>query len=177
MEINKQKKYQYYLNKIIKFNNDRELIALKEQFNQPSFFEILAKERSETTYSAFLKWLFEIKTEPCNIISPLMLFLDIIIKRAYEQNPDLINREVQKNILSRKFKILEYSIETEKYVSALAQDIKKSSVLSIEQLDDIILHWRDRVDIVINGKIQIGSTMVQTKKLQIIIENKIDTLE
>lgn len=55
------KDYQYYLNKIVEFNSDKELIALQEQYDEPSFFEIISKTRSETIYSSFLKWLFEIK--------------------------------------------------------------------------------------------------------------------
>lgn len=31
------KDYQYYLNKIVEFNSDKELIALQEQYDEPSF--------------------------------------------------------------------------------------------------------------------------------------------
>lgn len=51
--------YNDYLKQIIDFNCDKEVIALREKFNKPSFFEIISKERSETTYSAFLKWLLQ----------------------------------------------------------------------------------------------------------------------
>ena len=51
--------YQAYLDKIIEFNSDKALIALRERYNEPSFFEIISKQRSETTFSAFLKWLFQ----------------------------------------------------------------------------------------------------------------------
>lgn len=53
--------YHSYLSQIIAFNSDKDVVVLREKFNRPSFFEIISKARSETTYSAFLKWLFEIK--------------------------------------------------------------------------------------------------------------------
>ena len=46
--------YKDYLKQIIAFNGDKDIISLREKFNQASFFEIISKERSETTYSAFL---------------------------------------------------------------------------------------------------------------------------
>ena len=54
-----EKNYQNYLDQIIEFNSDKALIAMRERYNEPSFFEIISKQRSETTFSAFLKWLFQ----------------------------------------------------------------------------------------------------------------------
>ena len=50
--------YNDFLNKIIRFNGDKELLMIREKYNDPSFFEIISKERSENTFSSFLKWLF-----------------------------------------------------------------------------------------------------------------------
>ena len=48
-----------YLQKIIEFNSDKDIIALREKYKEPTFFEIISKQRSETTYSSFLKWMFQ----------------------------------------------------------------------------------------------------------------------
>ena len=48
-EKDSTKSYQYYLNKIVDFNSDKNLLAIHEQYNEPSFFEIISKTRSETT--------------------------------------------------------------------------------------------------------------------------------
>jgi len=45
--------YDDYLKQIITFNSDKDIITLRERFNQPSFFEMISRERSETTYRIF----------------------------------------------------------------------------------------------------------------------------
>ena len=37
--------YNDYFSKIIQFNSDSTLIALRERYSMPSFFEIISKER------------------------------------------------------------------------------------------------------------------------------------
>ena len=46
-----------YYKMIIDFNSDKDIIALREKYKEPTFFEIISKQRSETTYSSFLKWM------------------------------------------------------------------------------------------------------------------------
>lgn len=119
--------YNDYLNQIIAFNGDKEVIALREKFNKTSFFEIIFKERSETTYSAFLKWLFQensINNETCN---PLLLLLDILAQRSEEQK-DLIesilnDNCIKRSIVTRNVNIKSVRVETEKPVSALTEKI------------------------------------------------------
>ena len=71
--------YKEYLNQIIRFNGDKDLLLMREKYNDPSFFEIISKERSETTFSSFLKWLFSINVS-LDSASPVMMLLDILVR-------------------------------------------------------------------------------------------------
>ena len=64
-----------YLEQIIKFNSDKDIIALREKYKEPTFFEIISKQRSETTYSSFLKWMFQSSNTDLNSVSPILLLL------------------------------------------------------------------------------------------------------
>ena len=81
--------YNQYLDQIIAFNSDKKVVALREKFNKASFFEIISKERSETTYSAFLKWLFSENATAEDTCSPLAFLLDILVRRCEEQTPEV----------------------------------------------------------------------------------------
>ncbi len=169
--------YKEYLNEIISFNNDKGLVALREKYNEPSFFEIISKERSETTYSAFLKWLFLINSTRSNGVSPIMSLLDILVKRCNQQNDSLIESNLQEAILSRKLKINNVSVETEKYVGQLAmQELKSHKIESNRThfLNNVKDYCKDRIDIFIECKVLIRE---KVKRMQIIIENKIDSKE
>lgn len=80
--------YNDFLNKIIRFNGDKDLLMMREKYNNPSFFEIISKERSETTFSSFLKWLFSCNM-PIDASSPVMMLLDILVRRSNEQQNDV----------------------------------------------------------------------------------------
>ena len=169
------KDYQYYLNKIVEFNSDKELIALQEQYDEPSFFEIISKTRSETIYSSFLKWLFEIKKPHKEIVSPVMMLLDILVKRSFQQDPKLIDSDMRRAVLSRKIKISNVHVETEKQVSLLAEEaIGYRNDTDKEILEGIKTYCQDRIDIFIECNVELDGV---SKKLQIIIENKIDSTE
>ena len=183
--------YQNYIKKIIDFNSDKELIALREQYNRPSFFEIISKQRSETTYSSLLKWLFQIENPHLETASSIMMLLDILLHRSIKQEQEklkqeqeqekekLIDEDLQTAILSRKLKIQNIKVETEKSVGQLAEALNKDNT----DLDDKILngikrYCKDRIDIFIECKAIITNDDVEdTKPLQIIIENKIDSAE
>ena len=170
--------YKEYLKKIISFNNDKDLVALREKYNEPSFFEIISKERSETTYSAFLKWLFLINSTRSNSLSPIMSLLDILVKRCSQQNDNLIDDGLKEAILSRKLIITGVSVETEKIVSQLAQNVldtmKSNNDSRCAFLKDVVNYCQDRIDIFIECDVIFKRT---NRKLQIIIENKIDSKE
>ncbi len=169
--------YNFYLNEIVSFNNDKNLVALREKYNEPSFFEIISKERSETTYSAFLKWMFLINSTGSNGISPIMSLLDILVKRCNQQDGKLIDQKLQEAILSRKLKINHVSIETEQFVNQLAVQALKNfqgDDSKVAFLRDVKDYCQDRIDIFIECEVLIGE---KAKQMQIFIENKIDSIE
>jgi len=186
--------YNEYLNQIIRFNGDKDFLIMKEKYNEPSFFEIISKERSETTFSSFLKWLFSYNT-PLDSTSPVMMLLDILVRRSNEQQNDivLIPENLKAWIVSRKVKIQTLHVETEQPVSALARDV--FNALCKNNKDEytkgydtswkdypkfvnalqIASNSQDRIDLFIDC--DIIDISGDNKKLQIIIENKIDSKE
>ena len=182
------------LSKIIRFNGDKELLTLREKYNEPSFFEIISKERSETTFSSFLKWLFS-SSAPMDSSSALMLLLDILVRRSVEQqeNTVLIPEQLKSGIVTRQLKIQSLKVETEQLVSTLARAV--FDALCVNNIDDyrrgkdkgwadfpafseslqIASNCQDRIDLFIDcGIIDIDG---RSKELQIFIENKVDSKE
>lgn len=176
--------YNQYLDQIIAFNSDKKVVSLREKFNKASFFEIISKERSETTYSAFLKWLFLENSTVDDACSPLAFLLDILVRRCEEQKPEvdtvLKKTEVKKSIVTRRLSMDAIKIGTEVPVSVLTQAIVNgkhhiAGVLPPDQLEKLAAKSQDRIDLVIECDIK--SDDLKAKKLQIIIENKIDSSE
>jgi hypothetical protein len=174
-----------YLGRIIDFNGDKDVIALREKYNKVSFFEIISKERSETTYSSFLKWLFQEGGENSDMCSPVTMLLDVLVRR-YEEQKDYIetilkNENVKRSIVTRNLKIQSIKVETEKAVSNLAQEIisdkNKNGVLKNEDLKKIAANSQDRIDLFIDCEIESENDIVSARRLQIILENKIDSME
>lgn len=176
--------YNDYLKQIIDFNGDKNVIALREKFNRPSFFEIISKERSETTYSAFLKWLFQQNNLDKDACAPLALLLDVLVRRSEEQkdyvDTVLSNEIVKRSIVTRTLNIQSVKVETEKYVSNLAQAIvdtpnKIVGELYEYDLKKIAAKSKDRIDLFVDCEIDCEDLKV--KHLQIVVENKIDSVE
>ena len=186
--------YNEYLNQIIRFNGDKDLLMMKEKYNDPSFFEIISKERSETTFSSFLKWLFSIKVS-LDTASPVMMLLDILVRRSNEQQGStvLIPENLKTWIVSRKIKMQSLYVETEQSVSSLARNVfdalcennkdeyKKGYETGWIDYPDFVnalqiaSNSQDRIDLFIDC--DIVDISGDNKKLQIIIENKIDSKE
>ena len=186
--------YNEYLNHIIRFNGDKDLLMMKEKYNDPSFFEIISKERSETTFSSFLKWLFSIKVS-LDPASPVMMLLDILVRRSNEQQGStvLIPENLKTWIVSRKIKMQSLYVETEQSVSSLARNVfdalcennkdeyKKGYETGWIDYPDFVnalqiaSNSQDRIDLFIDC--DIVDISGDNKKLQIIIENKIDSKE
>lgn len=158
-----------YLQKITAFNSDKDIIALREKYKEPTFFEIISKQRSENTYSSFLKWMFQSSCTDLNSASPILLLLDILVKHCETQIDDQFKQE----IVTRDFKISKIEVETEKYVSELVSELKQIGKINADNLneDQLIKTCEDRIDIFIK------CTLDNDQELQIIIENKIDSNE
>ena len=163
-----------YLQKIIEFNSDKDIIALREKYKEPTFFEIISKQRSETTYSSFLKWMFQSSSTDLDTVSPILLLLDVLVSR---DKGGLIDNNFKKHIITRSFKINDIEVETEKSVSVLSSELSSNGTkdlaeLNKDEIKNIIAKCQDRVDVFISCNIELEG---KTKKLQIIIENKIDS--
>lgn len=170
-----------YLEQIIKFNSDKEIIALREKYKEPTFFEIISKQRSETTYSSFLKWMFQSSRTDLNTVSPILLLLDVLVKRGNNQINDegnnIIDESLKNIIVTRNFKLNNIDVEAEKSVKVLAQECigrQKTNILSDDDLKQIASKCQDRIDLFINCDIEIDNKSMQ---LQVIIENKIDSIQ
>lgn len=168
--------YNSYLSQIVAFNSDKKVVALREKFNRPSFFEIISKARSETIYSAFLKWLFQENIED-STCSPLAYLLDVLVRRSEEQAVQTIlknDAKLKRCVVTRKLSIESPKVETEKSVSVLAQSVANMPN-SNRELEKIAAKSKDRIDLFVECGIKCSD--IEAQKLQIIIENKIDSNE
>lgn len=167
-----------YIKQIIRFNADKGVIRLKEKYNETSFFEIIAKERSETTYSAFLKWLLQGSAVGTEELSPLMMLLDILVKKT-EDNPckdTEVSQELKNSILTRSLVLNNIAATVEKTVGSLANEIiGDNGVCCAEDLRKIAAKSVDRIDIFL--QCDVSSSAIKTRPMQIILENKIDSRE
>lgn len=163
---------QDYQSKIISFNADPNVIRLREHYNETSFFEIISKERSETTYSSFLRWVLDECSTNVSELFPLFLLLDILAKK---DNDGLIDNTLKIALLSRSVRVVSLKVETEKVVASLACEAKELEDGTINSSkDEFEKKCKDKIDLFIRAKLQIGET---NRELQIVIENKIDSDE
>lgn len=170
---------QGYQEMIIRFNSDKDIIALREKYKEPTFFEIISKQRSETTYSSFLKWMFQSSNTDLGTVSPILLLLDVLVARSKDNQ---IAEDIKTHIITRNFKINSIEVETEKSVNSVATALDLNNNNSLYQwkeddIQNIIAKCQDRIDIFINCEIELNDKDNQAKKLQIVIENKIDSGE
>lgn len=166
-----------YFKLITNFNSDKEIIALREKYKEPTFFEIISKQRSENTYSSFLKWMFQSSSNDLNSVSPILLLLDILVKRGEEQKQQnkivYIDDNFKKQIVTRDFQLNSIEVETEKSVGVLVNELKQKWQETENSVDQelLIKKCQDRIDIFIKCHLD------NNQELQIIIENKIDSNE
>lgn len=167
-----------YFKLITNFNSDKEIIALREKYKEPTFFEIISKQRSENTYSSFLKWMFQSSSNDLNSVSPILLLLDILVKRGEEQNQQnkivYFDDNFKKQIVTRDFQLNSIEVETEKLVGVLVDELKtidENAENSDVDQELLIKKCQDRIDIFIKCHLD------NNQELHIIIENKIDSNE
>jgi len=141
------------------YNGNLNNRKLRDLFKRKSFMEILRKNNDENAHSAFLKWLLEGKgfsVDPDD--SPLMTFLDLLI--AKDDSGEKIDPMLRKSILARQVKI---EIE----IASVEKVIKDVSTINS----------KDRLDIYFLCKVIEKDSPAEYKQLEIIIENKISSLE
>lgn len=162
-----------YQERIISFNADKDVIRLREKYNEPTFFEIISKERSETTYSSFLKWMFQESVSLANEANPLMLLLDVLVKN---DKYDVIDGNLKTSILTRTLQIKSLVSEVEKSVASLSCEAEKLVNQTIQnEKEKFEKKCKDKVDVFIRCDIE--ENKKEKGELQVIIENKIDSQE
>lgn len=162
---------QELINEIITFNNDSKLLSLREKYSEASFFEIISKERSETTFSAFLQWLFQGDFTKLSFSSPVVMLLDILASKA---NVKVLSEDLKTALITRKFHVKSVQVEAEKNVKELASEVIESGELKKEDMLLIASNCQDRVDIFIECDCDYDG---KESKIQILIENKVDSTE
>lgn len=170
---------QKLVEKAVEFTHDKDVISLSEQYREPSFFEIISKARSETTYSAFLRWMFQLNSHKPEDISPVMLLLDVIIKNQHISSQTLSATDLNflTDVLSRNVKISNVRAEIEKSVGEIAREIQINNI-ETETPENILkqaVNSKDRIDIFLECEYVAGGN--NSSKFQVIIENKIDSGE
>lgn len=157
---------------ILDFNNDFHVQSLRAKYNRPTFFELMSKGRSETVHSSFLSWLLqgdELNQQDINL--PIISFLGILVRRDAQQN-NLIPTSLKKAIITRSIKINNVKALFEYPVKKLA--FKKYNLSNDENIQKITTKSQDRIDLLIDCDVQ---TVDRYKKIQIILENKVSSLE
>ena len=162
---------QELIKKIITFNNDSKLLSLREKYSEASFFEIISKERSETTFSAFLRWLFQGDFTKLSFSSPVVMLLDILASKANVQS---LSEDLKAALITRKFHVKSVQVEAEKNVKELASEVIESGELKKEDMLLIASNCQDRIDIFIECACDYDG---KESKIQILIENKVDSTE
>lgn len=165
---------------ILDYNNNPVVKKLKQEYSRPSFFEMLSKDRSETVHSAFIRWMlqgddFAVSSQ----YSPIMLFLDLLIRRDDNQHGSeakLIDVQFSNNILTRSVSLTNLHVITEYPVKKLAES-KLHQITDKDEkeiFEEIVNKVQDRIDIYLECDIEDNENF---NKLQIIIENKVESVE
>ena len=161
------------INRIVSFNNDENLLKLREKYSEVSFFEIIAKERSETTFSAFLKWFFQGDFIKSKHSSPVLLLLDILAQKSQGDDLKMVN-SFRNDLITRKIIIDNVLVESEKVVKELAGAIVENAELSSDKMLQVATNCIDRIDLYIEC---LCHKDAKEQKIQIVIENKIDSIQ
>lgn len=111
-------------NLIRTFNNDENVIKLKNYYSSCSFMEILGVDRNETVHSSFLAWLFNSKVNYDLINKPLIMLLDLLIKSDNKNkfpNNDIDSIILRQADIKMDFVKSEYSIKPDGRVDIYIQ--------------------------------------------------------
>lgn len=108
------------------FNKNAAYKKLRDHYTSKTIFEIMGKSRNETAHSSFLAWLLNGEDIPSSGNDcPLMGLLDIIIRRASEQDiykNDSRFKLINKAVLARSIVFDNIKVKTEQNVLDLAKE-------------------------------------------------------
>lgn len=120
------------------FNRDKKVMRLERIYKSSSILEVVGVERTETRHSQFVKWLFALsEINTLSNSSPIMHLLDILVRRAYEQNKQsVIPQEFITSIVTRKAKLEIEEVNTEIPTTGLKLDGKTGKIDILIKLFD-----------------------------------------
>lgn len=169
-------------NQILKFNNDPQVFALRTRYSQKTFLDIMSVARSENRHSAFLAWLLkgdDFAVSPQD--HPIVHLLDSIITRVGENNITDEKEVNDKNCKINNYDQLKEVILTRDIKSIEIEEIKtEKSLGELCVKDDKPLSGLpklDRIDVYIRFSIVRKTEPRKSLNYEIIIENKIGSLE
>ena len=139
---------------ITRYNVDSRNNRIRDYYEADNLWRTLRIERDENRHSSFLAWLLGKDAYSDN--GPLYKFLNLIVRRK-EGDTETDYKELKKAILLGNLKLKSVQIKTEKVISSLSK-----------------IRFNDRLDIYIDCEI---SGVVSFSKLEIVLENKIDSSE
>lgn len=141
---------------LINYNIDSKNIAIKNYYETDNLWKTLRIERDENKHSAFLAWLFRQAARTYN--SPMVNFLNLLVRQASDEQLSKHGmKELRRAILSQSLVVKNVEIRTEKQICQLSN-----------------IRYTDRLDLFFECDI-IG--VESYNKLEIILENKIDSTE
>ena len=143
-------------NLLINYNIDSKNIAIKSYYEADNLWKTLRIERDENKHSAFLAWLFRQAARTYN--SPMVNFLNLLVRQMNDEQlskPGL--KELRHAILCQSLVVKNIEISPEKQICQLSK-----------------IRYTDRLDLFFKCDI-IG--VEPYNKLEIILENKIDSME
>ena len=100
------------------FNNDENVIKLKNYYNSLSFMEILGVDRLEKAHSSFFKWLFDENYNYDLQEKPLLLLLDLLVRKDTKNTFDNVKKDIVLRSLNINVKdgVVEFPLgEKQKY--------------------------------------------------------------
>lgn len=153
---------------IRKFNNDSDVISLKNYYKSTTFMEVLGVTRNELAHSSFLWWLFNDNVNFDLGLKPLMLFLDLLVNKSAEQFPnnEIYISDKEKIVLNEKEKISE---DDKKAIILRKANIKIENIKTEHAIDG------GRVDLYIQFYIE--NDEYKKNHYAIILENKVKACE
>ena len=139
---------------LTQYNVDSRNTKLRDYYEADNLWRTLRIERDENSHSAFLAWL--LNKDALQINGPFIKFLNLIIRRKVnDDEPDY--KELKKAVLMGRLQMKSVHFSVEKVVSKLSS-----------------IRFNDRIDIY--GECEMSGVGNYTK-LEIIVENKIDSKE
>lgn len=157
---------------LLKWKNDKNIQELKEFYDTKSFSEILGVERREMSHSNFIAWILN-DSESHNLGQfAIKQLFDMLLEYGEDKIKDSLNFYNEIRLL-----------KDPKYIQLQFHNLYKALMLNSYIIEDLKVGVErvltgGRIDIIVSMKIQSKNNDIELpKKVNIIIENKVDSSE